>query len=106
MCQQQAHRAAGRLERRRVNPWSSASDKRIDGRLRRPQATAGWLDNSANCSRLRTKILVSFGLVLLPVLALLIGVYSAWYNSQRDEILDGYVQTAAAVASLVDATFD
>ena len=52
LCQQQAHRAAGRLERRRVNPWSSASGKRIDGVS--PQATAGWLDNSANCSSTTT----------------------------------------------------
>ncbi|TAK36027.1 MAG: sensor histidine kinase [Chloroflexota bacterium] len=55
---------------------------------------------------LRTKILASFGLVLLPVLALLISVFSAWYDNQRNGILNGYVQAAEAVASLVDATFD
>ncbi|MCL5960393.1 MAG: PAS domain-containing protein [Chloroflexi bacterium] len=54
----------------------------------------------------RAKLLASFTLVLLPVLGLLIYGYREANEQRVETILDNQMQTAQAVAALVDANFD
>ncbi|MBI2863707.1 MAG: HAMP domain-containing protein [Chloroflexi bacterium] len=55
---------------------------------------------------LRTKLLGSFIVVLLPMLGLLAYGYSQANERRTEALLDSQMQTAQAVASLVDASFD
>ena len=55
---------------------------------------------------LRTKLLIGFLFVLLPILALIIYDYRAGYDQLSEGILDDQMRTSQAIAALVDASID
>jgi signal transduction histidine kinase len=55
---------------------------------------------------LRGKLLVGAGLILLPLLGLLLYGFEQDVNRRSNSVLDGLTQTARAVGTLTDATFD
>ncbi len=55
---------------------------------------------------LRTKLLVGAFVIIAPLLAIIVYDYVSDYERRTNGLLDGQLQTAQAVAALVDDTFD
>ncbi|TAK36976.1 MAG: HAMP domain-containing protein [Chloroflexota bacterium] len=55
---------------------------------------------------LRTKLLIAFLVVLLPLLALIVYGYTVSYKQRSEDIMDEQVRTSQAIGALVDASID
>ena len=55
---------------------------------------------------LRSKLLLAFLIVLLPMLALIVYDYNVEYWQRSEEVIDDQMRTGQAIAALVDASID